>query len=97
MAITERTVYDAITILEDGQLQMRKARIIMDEDGTEISRQYHREVLEPGQSIEHLPARAQEIATAIWTPAVTTQFATAKAERVAATLDSVGVQSVSKL
>ena len=47
MALTSETHIDKVEILEDGQLQVREAKIIL-EDGVEISRAYHRRVLDPG-------------------------------------------------
>ena len=48
MALTSETHIDKVEILEDGQLQVREAKIIL-EDGVEISRAYHRRVLDPGR------------------------------------------------
>ena len=48
MALTSETHIDKVEILEDGQLQVREAKVIY-EDGKEISRTYHRMVLDPGR------------------------------------------------
>ena len=76
--ITEKTVYDAITILEDGQIQLRRARVILDSDGTEISRQFHRQVLEPGQNVTMFPSRIQAVCQTLWTPQVIADYQAAK-------------------
>lgn len=82
MALTQRTVYDSITILEDGQIQLRRARVILDDDGvTEISRQFHREVLEPGQDVATLPGRVRAVCNIVWTPQVIMDYETEKAAR----------------
>jgi len=47
MALTAETHIDKVEILEDGQLQVREAKVIL-EDGKEITRSYHRRVLDPG-------------------------------------------------
>ena len=80
--LTERVSYDAITILEDGQIQLRRARVVLDTDGvTEIARTFHREVIEPGQSVATLPPRVRDICGAVWTPAVVATYAAQKAAR----------------
>ena len=48
MALTSETYIDKLEILEDGQMQVREAKVIL-EDGKEISRAYHRMVLDPGR------------------------------------------------
>jgi hypothetical protein len=72
MALTEQTKIDRIEILEDGQIQVRKARVIYD-DGKEISRTFHREVLDPGAQpadMTEKDARVQAVASAVWTPEI---------------------------
>lgn len=70
MALTKETKTDRIEVLEDGQLQVREATIIMD-DGKEISRSFHRYVLDPARdSTEGKDARVCAIAEAVWTPEV---------------------------
>lgn len=81
MAITEKTVFDSITILEDGQIQLRKARVILDTDGTELTKVFHRVVLEPGQSVVDLPPRIQEVCNIIWKAKVISDYNIAKALR----------------
>ena len=77
MVITDRIVYDMMTILEDGQVQLRRARVIMD-DGTEIHRQFHRQVLEPGQDVTMFPSRVQAVCQTLWTPQVIADYQAAK-------------------
>jgi hypothetical protein len=72
MALTEETKIDRMEILEDGLIQVRKARVIYD-DGKEISRTFHREVLDPGAQptdMTEKDARVQAVAEAVWTPEV---------------------------
>jgi hypothetical protein len=71
MALTEKTTIDKMEILGDGQIQVRQARIIYD-DGKEISRTFHREVLDPGKptDLTDRAARIQAVAGAIWTPEI---------------------------
>lgn len=69
MALSEQTVLSAITILEDGQIQVRRSRRVF--DGVErIAEQYHRHVLDPGDDVTSEDARVRAVCTALWTPAV---------------------------
>jgi len=71
MALVERLAYQT-TILEDGQLQVREDTII-ERDGVEISRLYHRRVLAPlapPTEDTHPDARVRAVAALIWTPEV---------------------------
>jgi hypothetical protein len=66
MALTEKT-QQQVTVLDDGQLQVRDTRIIMD-GGTQIAKTYHREVIDVGADVSNKTQRIQDIATAIHTP-----------------------------
>jgi len=69
MALIETTKVDQIEIVENGSIQVRTATII-ERDGTEISRTFHRHVKHPGQDISNEDAKVQAIANAIWTAEV---------------------------
>ena len=69
MALTEQTVISAITVLEDGQLQVRRSRRIFD-GPTMVTEQYHRHVLGPGDDTTQEDTRVRAVATALWTPTV---------------------------
>jgi hypothetical protein len=86
MAITKTTTADKIETLEDGQVQVRIATVIK-EDGTELTRTFHRHVLAPSTKtgdtwgttdISGEDARVQAICTAVWTSAVKTAYQTAQ-------------------
>jgi len=66
MALTKFTVVDKIEILERGQVQVRTATVV-DEDGVELSRSYHRHVLAPGDDISSEDSRVAAVADAAWT------------------------------
>ena len=75
MAITKEEVVDIIETLEDGQIQVRTATVIKENDG-ELSRTFHRHVVAPSQKtgdswgdtdISAEDARVQAIANAVWT------------------------------
>lgn len=78
MALSEQTVVSVLTILEDGQIEMRKTRRIF--DGTELlGETHHRQVLVPGQDVTNLASRVRNICAAVWTPAVIAAYQAAKA------------------
>jgi hypothetical protein len=66
MALTEKTIIDKIEVIENNSIQVRTATVI-EKDGTELTRTFHRHVLAPGDSIVNEDPKVQAIATAIWT------------------------------
>lgn len=68
MALTEKTLIGQRTLLPDGQIQVRTDTII-EREGVEISRTYHRHVIAPGDNIEDQDPSVQRIAKAEHTPA----------------------------
>ena len=84
MAITKETVVDKIEVLEIGLIQVRTATVIK-EDGTELSRNFHRHVLNPrtksgdtwgDTDISGEDSRVQAIANATWTDDVKSAYET---------------------
>ena len=74
MALTEKTVQDKIEIVSDYKIvQVRTARIIYD-DGTEISRSYHRHVVAPNADISNESAEVKAICNAVHTDAIKTAY-----------------------
>ena len=68
--LTERIIIGKLEILEDGQIQVRQDTVI-ERDGVEISRLYHRRVLEPSITVpEESDTRIGAIAAVVWTPEV---------------------------
>jgi len=91
MAITKRTENDKIEVVNKWNIQIRTATVI-EEDGAELSRSYHRHVLQPWASsydadtkkwthtatdISGEDADVQAIANAAWTDANKTAAKTA--------------------
>ena len=73
MALKEETHY-FVTILEDGQIQVREDRVIFDKD-VELTRLHHRHVMEPGEDTSWcLSDRAKRIAAMEWTPEVISAY-----------------------
>ena len=76
MALTETTKF-FIGIEDDGQIQFRRTRIIM--DGNDIvGEKHHRQVLEPGQDVTSFPNKVRQVCNLIWTPQVIADYLAAK-------------------
>jgi hypothetical protein len=69
MALTETIKVDQIEVVENGSIQVRTATVI-EKDGVELTRTYHRHVKHPGEDISTEDSRVQAIANAVWTPEV---------------------------
>ena len=84
MALTKEVVYDKIEIVGDFKaVQCREATIVK-EDGVELSRSFHRHVLEPSSCVKNedgsfthtdtdisgKPQETQDVCAAVWTDAV---------------------------
>ena len=65
---SERTEYKE-EILPNQTIQLRTATVV-ERDGVEIGRQYHREVFVPGSDVSFAPGEVQAIASALWTAEV---------------------------
>ncbi len=65
MAISERKIIDSIEVLSTNHIQVRESTVL-ERDGQELSRQYHRYCLEPNSDVSELPERIQAIANAAW-------------------------------
>ena len=75
MALTERSVEDKIEIVGDyKQIQVRTATVI-ERDGVEISRSFHRHALAPDADISGESAEVQAICNAVWTQEVKDAYA----------------------
>ena len=80
MALTERTEIGKIEVLPMGQIQVRTDTIV-ERDGVEISRSYHRHVCEPDHDCHNEDQRVKDVANAVHTPAVKTAWAEMKASQ----------------
>ena len=77
MALTKSTINDKIEIINQGDwsvVQVRAATIIS-EDGTEISRTFHRHTLAPDADLTAEAADVQAIAGQVFTDAVKAAYA----------------------
>lgn len=66
MALIEKTIVDKIELIENNSIQVRTATVI-EKDGVEISRTFHRHVVAPGADLTNEDPKVQAIANAIWT------------------------------
>jgi DNA-binding transcriptional LysR family regulator len=77
MSITKTTSVDQITVTENGIVLYREATRIM-EDGTELTKSYHRSSLIPAQDLTGVPANVVAICNAAWTPEVIAAYQAAQ-------------------
>ena len=76
MALTKTTTDDKIEIVGDYKhLNIRTATIVA-EDGTELSRSFHRRVITPDADVSGESAEIQSIAAAVWTDDVKSAWQT---------------------
>ena len=81
MALSESIEYDKIEIIGQYKaVQCRKATVIK-KDGNELSRSFHRYVLEPDMDISTQPAEVQAICNAAWTDEVKEAWKTFQASQ----------------
>ena len=83
MSLTKTTSIDQITVTENGIILYREATRIM-EDGTELTKTYHRNSLTPAQDLTGVPEKVVAICNAAWTADVVAAYQAAQAARVAA-------------
>jgi hypothetical protein len=83
MAITKTTKTDKIEIVGDFKnIQVRQATVI-EEDGVELTRSFHRYVLSPGQDVTNESAEVQAIANAVWTEELVAAYSASLADQQA--------------
>ena len=73
MTLTEKQITDKIEVLENNSIQIRTATII-EKDGIEIAKTFHRHVLSPSDDITNEDVKVQSIANAIWTDEVIAEY-----------------------
>ena len=83
MALSESIEYDKIEVIHNTSVQVRKATVIK-KDGKELTRSFHRYVLEIGTldasdnlvdpDISSQPAEVQAICNAVWTDSLKSSY-----------------------
>ena len=69
MALIEKQIVDLVELVESNHIQVRTANII-ERDGVEVTRTFHRHVLSPGADVTNEDPKVQAIANAVWTEEV---------------------------
>jgi len=77
MALEKVISVDLIEVVESGVIQVRTKTAIK-EDGVEITSQFHRSVVVPGQDYSQEDAKVRAIASAVHTPEVIAAYAAAQ-------------------
>jgi hypothetical protein len=73
MAFTERSEHKIEIIPPHSIIQCRRADIV-EKDGVEVGRTYHRHVRVPGDDVSGDCAELQAVAAALWTPEVVADY-----------------------
>ena len=81
MAFTERQEHKLEIIPPYSIIQCREANIV-EKDGVEVGRTYHRHVRVPGEDVSEDCAELQAVAAALWTDEVVAAYQASIAERV---------------
>ena len=81
MALTEKSVEDKIEIVGDYRMIQVRTATIIERDGVEVSRSFHRHVCSPDDDVSGESTEVQAIAAAVWTDAVKAAYATFKASQ----------------
>ena len=81
MALTKETQIGKIEVVgKYKSVQVRTDTVVL-EDGEELSRKYHRHVLNPDAVITNEHSEVQAVCNAVWTQDVKDAYATLKAEQ----------------
>ena len=80
MALTENISVDQIEVVGGWNIQVRQATVI-EKDGEQVARTFHRWVLNPDSDISGQEQKVQDICNAAWTPEVRQAYETFKAEQ----------------
>ena len=75
MALTERTTEDKIEIVGDHKMVQVRTATIIERDGVEISRSFHRHVVSPDADISGESAEVQAVCNAVWTQEIKDAYA----------------------
>jgi hypothetical protein len=75
MALTEKSVEDKIEIVGDYKMIQVRTATIIERDGVEISRSFHRHTCSPDDDVSGESTEVKAIAAAVWTDAIKTAWA----------------------
>ena len=74
MALTERQEVDKIEIVSEFRTVQVRTATVIERDGEELTRSYHRHVVSAGDDYSNETAEVQSICTAVHTPEVITAY-----------------------
>ena len=81
MALTKETQIGKIEVVGQYKFVQVRTDTVVIEDGNELSRKYHRHVLNPDADITNEHSEVQAVCNAVWTQDVKDAYATFKAEQ----------------
>lgn len=81
MAITKETLIGKMEIVGEFKSVQVRTDTVLKEDGTELSRSYHRHVLHPDADITNETSEVQAVCNAVWTDQIKADYATFKANQ----------------
>ena len=70
MALTKEVKIDKLEIVGDYKAVQCREATVVSEDGVELSRSFHRHVLQPDSDISGEPQETQDVCNAVWTDEV---------------------------
>lgn len=70
MALTERKEEDLIEIVGPYRIIQVRTATVVERDGVEIAREFHREALQPDASMTGRSSFVQGLARVVWTPEI---------------------------
>ncbi len=85
--LTKQITFDH-SITELGQIQIRRIIRIL-EDSKEISKTYHRHIINPGDNISNQDDRSKLLASVLWTPDVISDYKSVLVEIAKETIDAI--------
>lgn len=80
MALTERIVEDKIEVVGDFKLIHVRTANIIERDGQEVTRTFHRHVVTPDMDVTNQSAEVQGIAAVVWTQELKDAYIASQAE-----------------
>ena len=81
MAITKETLIGKMEIVGEFRSVQVRTDTVLKEDGTELSRSYHRHVLHPDADITNEDSEVQAVCNAVWTDKIKADYETFKANQ----------------
>ena len=81
MALTKETLIGKIEVVGKHKIVQVRTDTVVKEDGTELSRKYHRHTLAPDADISAEHSEVQAVCNAVWTQDVKDAYATFKANQ----------------